>query len=149
MQKTSHSINFFLRYSKYQSPATRVSLFIFDHAYPSIFQSTVNFHELESTLKNQAISSFYSRDIINSKILQSGWPRAFWPYQIFPVYGIREEYTLEFWINGTPRLLMISFFATLPNLIQYSPFVNFGEFCQPTLLFQTPRLLIHVHSRQQ
>ena len=138
-----------MRYSKYQSPATRVSLFIFDHTYPSIFQSSVNFHELESTLKNQAISSFCSRDIINSKILQSGWPRAFWPNQIFPVDGICEEYTLEFQINGTPRLLIISFFATLPNLIQHSPFINFGEFCQPTLLFQTPHLLIHVHSRQQ
>ena len=57
--------------------------------------------------------------------------------------------TLEFRIDGTPRLLIIPFFATLPNLIQHSPFINFGEFCQPPLLFQTPRLLIHVHSRQR
>ena len=51
--------------------------------------------------------------------------------------------TLEFQIEETPRLLIIPFFATLPNLIQHSPFINFGEFCQP------PRLLIHVHSRQR
>ena len=60
-----------------------------------------------------------------------------------------SKYTLEFWIDGTRRLLIIPFFATLPNLIQHSPFINFGEFCQPPLLFQTPRLLIHVHSRQR
>ena len=60
-----------------------------------------------------------------------------------------NEYTLEFWIDGTPRLLTILVFGTLPNLIQHSPSINFGEFCQPLLLFQTPRLLIHVHSRQR
>ena len=57
--------------------------------------------------------------------------------------------TLEFRKDRTPRLLIIPFFATLPNFIQHSPFINFGEFCQPPLLFQTPRLLIHVHSRQR
>ena len=41
--------------------------------------------------------------------------------------------TLEFRIDGTPRLLIIPFFATLPNLIQHSRFINFGEFCQPPL----------------
>ena len=44
-------------------------------------------------------------------------------------------YTLEFRIGGTPCLLIFSFFATLPNLIQHSPFINFGEFCQLPLLF--------------
>ena len=29
--------------------------------------------------KKQAFSSFCSRDTINLKILQSDWPRAFWP----------------------------------------------------------------------
>ena len=56
--------------------------------------------------------------------------------------------TLEFRIDGTPRWLIIWFFATLPNLIQHSPFISFGGFCQPPLLFQTPCFLIHVHSRQ-
>ena len=37
-------------------------------------------------------------------------------------------------------------FATLPNPFQHYPFINFGEFCQLPLLFQTPHLLIHVHS---
>ena len=54
--------------------------------------------------------------------------------------------TLEFQIDGTPRLLIIPFFVTLPNLIQHYPFINFGEIFP---FFQTPRLLIHVHSRQR
>ena len=61
---------------------------------------------------------------------------------------LTKQATLEFQIDGTPRLLIIRFFVTPANLIQHSPFINFGEFCQPPLLFQTPRLLIHVHSRQ-
>ena len=56
---------------------------------------------------------------------------------------------LLFRIDGAPRLLIIPFLATLPNLIHLSPFINFGEFCQPHLLFQTPHLLIHVHCRQR
>ena len=60
-----------------------------------------------------------------------------------------QQGTLEIRIDETTRLLIILFFATLPNLIQHSLFINFGEFCQPPLLFQTPRLLIHVHSRQR
>ena len=54
--------------------------------------------------------------------------------------------TLEFRIDRTPRLLIIPFFATLPNLIQHSLLINFGEFCQPPFLFHTPRLLSHVQS---
>ena len=56
---------------------------------------------------------------------------------------------LEFRIDGTLRLLIIPFFVTLSNFIQHSPFINFEEFCQPPLLFQIPRFLIHVHSRQR
>ena len=51
--------------------------------------------------------------------------------------------TLEFQIDGAPRFLVIQFFASLPNLIQHSHFIEYGEFCQP------PRLLIHVHSRRR
>ena len=43
---------------------------------------------------------------------------------------------------------MIPFFATLPNLFQHFQFIKFRELCQPPLLFQTLRLLIHVDSRQ-
>ena len=57
--------------------------------------------------------------------------------------------TLEFRIDGTPRLLIIPFFAILSNLIQHSPFIIFGEFSQPPLLPQTPRLLNHVHKWQR
>ena len=45
----------------------------------------------------------------------------------------RSSRTLELRIDGTPRLLNIPFFATLFNLIQHSPFINFGEICQPPL----------------
>ena len=34
---------------------------------------------LHQYAKNQAFSSFCSRDIVNLKILQSDWSRAFWP----------------------------------------------------------------------
>ena len=34
--------------------------------------------------KNQAFSSFCSRDIADLKILQSDWPRAFWPISTEP-----------------------------------------------------------------
>ena len=67
---------------------------------------------------------------------------SFWKTHFIPT-------TLEFQIDGTPRLLIIPLFVTLPNLTQHSPYINFGEFCQPPLLFQTPRLLIHVHSQQR
>ena len=58
--------------------------------------------------------------------------------------------TLEVRIDETPLLLIILFFffAKLPNLIQHSLFINFGEFCHSPLLLQTPVLLIHVHSEQ-
>ena len=65
----------------------------------------------------------------------------------------REDFqkvtTLEFRLDETLRLLIISLFATLPNFIQHSPFINSGEFCQSAFLCQTPCLLIHVHSRQR
>ena len=57
--------------------------------------------------------------------------------------------TVDLRIDRTHRLLIIPFLATVPNLIQHFPFINFGEFCQSPLLFQTHRLLIHVHSRQR
>ena len=65
---------------------------------------------------------------------------------VLPFPSFLLHHTLEFRIDGTTRLLIIPFFATLPNLIQHSPFINFGEFCQPP---QTPRLLIHVHIWQR
>ena len=57
--------------------------------------------------------------------------------------------TLEFRIDGNPRLLIILFFATLPNLIQHSLFINFWELFQLPLLLQTLFLLIHMHSQQR
>ena len=60
---------------------------IFDHAHTSIFQSTFNFYELHQYVKNQAFSSFCSRDIVNLKILQSDWLRAFWPISQEPDFS--------------------------------------------------------------
>ena len=41
---------------------------------------------------------------------------------------LQKNIALELRIDGAPRLLIIPFFAALPNLIQHSPFINFGEF---------------------
>ena len=60
---------------------------ILDHAYPNIFQLTSNFHVYISTAKNEAFSSFCSRDIIDLKILQSDSPRAFWPISLKPDFS--------------------------------------------------------------
>ena len=51
---------------------------IFDHTQVNIFQSTLISLNLHQYAKNQA-SSFCSRDIVNLKVLQSDWLRAFWP----------------------------------------------------------------------
>ena len=51
----------------------------------------------------------------------------YWPVHLQHYW--KNHYTLEFRIGRTPRLLIIPFFAALPNLIQHSPFTNFGEFC--------------------
>ena len=37
--------------------------------------------------KNQAFPSFCSGDIVNLKILQSDWPRAFWPISQKPEFS--------------------------------------------------------------
>ena len=37
--------------------------------------------------KNLAISSIYSRDIVDLKILQSSWPGAFWPISQEPHFS--------------------------------------------------------------
>ena len=60
-----------------------------------------------------------------------------------------QNITVEFRIDRAPLLLIIPIFATLPSLTQHSPFISFEEFCQLPLLSQTPRLSIHVHSRQR
>ena len=45
---------------------------------PIFFNQQFNFHELVSTCKNQSNSSFCYGDT-DWKILQSDWPRQFWP----------------------------------------------------------------------
>ena len=42
--------------------------------------------------KNQAFLSFFSSDTVDLKILQSDWPRAFWPISEEPDYmGFVQE----------------------------------------------------------
>ena len=43
--------------------------------------------DLYQLAKNQAILSFCSRDIVVLKILQSDWPRAFWPISHEPDFS--------------------------------------------------------------
>ena len=42
---------------------------------------------LQQYAKNQAFSSFYSRDIVDLKILQSDWSIAFWPISQEPDFS--------------------------------------------------------------
>ena len=59
---------------------TRVATPIFDHGNPNIFRSTFSFHEFVSTCeKSSLFLSICSWDIVDLKILQSDWPRGFWP----------------------------------------------------------------------
>ena len=50
---------------------------------------------LHQYAKNQAFSSFSSRDIVNLKILQSDWSRALWPIsqepQFSPVWDLYKN----------------------------------------------------------
>ena len=62
--------------------------------YSDIFQSTCNFHESVSTCKK---CKKCSRDIVDLKILQSDWLRAFWPHssgtRFFPSIGSVQEWS--------------------------------------------------------
>ena len=69
-QKSAYSIDSFLRYSQCSCPVARVTIPIFHHTH-----ANMNLHQCA---KNQAFSSFGSRDIVNIKILQSDWLRASW-----------------------------------------------------------------------
>ena len=73
-QKPGYSINFFVRYSQFQSPATRVGTTIYDHIHPSIFQSTFNFDEFVSTCKKIRLFHLFVLEIL-FKNPQSDWPK--------------------------------------------------------------------------
>ena len=74
-----HFIYSFLRYSQFQSPATRLAMPIFNHVHPKIFWSTFNLRELVSPGKK----SGYFIDLVWRygwlKHLQSDWLRIFCP----------------------------------------------------------------------
>ena len=50
-QEPVYSINFLVRYSQFQSPATRVRTTIYDYVHHKILQSTFTFDEFVSTCK--------------------------------------------------------------------------------------------------
>ena len=52
---------------------------IFGHAHPNIFQQLLISINLYQHSKNKDFLFFCSGDIVNLKILQSDWARAFWP----------------------------------------------------------------------
>ena len=56
--------------------------------------------------KNQTFSSIFSRDIVDLKILQSDWPRAFWP--------ISQEVYSQVWDLCNNTINNINFFCR-PN----------------------------------
>ena len=58
----------------------------FDHTQPKKFPITFNFGDFVSTCKNEAVSSIYFGKIVDSKILQSNWLRAFWSLPYFRVH---------------------------------------------------------------
>ena len=70
---------------------------ILDYAHPNISQLSFNFHEpVLQHAKNQAFSSICYREIVDLKILQSYWLRAFCPISpepgFFPNMGFVQEY---------------------------------------------------------
>ena len=77
-KKSVNSICSFLRYSKFYSRETRLATLVFDHAPPEISQSTFNICEFVLT-KSETVSSICSGEMLDLKILQSEWLRAFWP----------------------------------------------------------------------
>ena len=66
-----------MRYSQFKSLETTAVTTIFYQTHPNIFLSTLNFQYQYA--KKQAISSLYSRDMVDLKTLQSDWQRLVWP----------------------------------------------------------------------
>ena len=78
---------------------------------------------LDQYAKNQDFLSFCSRDIVNFKILQSDWSRAFWRIsqnQIFPKYGIYariQQIIQTFFIDQIQKKTITKFFNKFKNPI--------------------------------
>lgn len=66
-----HPINSFLRCNLFQSHVSRMATPILNYAQSKIFKSTFNLMNLYQHAKNQAISSFCSRETVDLRILQS------------------------------------------------------------------------------
>ena len=67
-KKSADSICSFWRKSLFQSPVTRLVALIFENFHPKNCPS-IFFVNLYQIVKNQAISSIYSGDVVNLKIL--------------------------------------------------------------------------------
>ena len=64
-QKSAYSIDFLLRYSQFQCPETRVGTPILTIPMPIFFNQLLISINLHQQAKNQAFSSFCSRDIVS------------------------------------------------------------------------------------
>ena len=76
-QKPIYSINFFVKYSQFKSPAIRVAQLFMTMPIQIFFNQFLVLMNMYQHAKNQAFS-IYFRDIFDLKILQSDSPRAFW-----------------------------------------------------------------------
>ena len=72
-----YSINFFVRFSQFWSLAIRVAQLFMTMPTPIFSHQLLILVNLYQHAKNQACS-FYSRDILDLKILHFDWPSAFW-----------------------------------------------------------------------
>ena len=72
-----YSICSFFKYSQFQSPMTRLTTPIFDHAYPKNFQSSFNLCEIVPACKKSvsSISSFLRYSQFQSP--EPDWPHSF------------------------------------------------------------------------
>ena len=86
------SLHHFMEIQPISETHDQVTTSIFDKVHPKIFQSAVKFYIFVSAYKNQDILSFVSKNIVDFKILRSGWPRAFWPlYHFLRIWDLYRD----------------------------------------------------------
>ena len=105
---------------------TRVSTFISDQNYHNIFNQLLIFINLYQHAKNQLISTLCSGDIFDSNILQSDWPRAFWPISQEPdfpqIWDLCRNIANNFIIDQIQEKLTIKFFNKLRKIYSWPIF---------------------------
>ena len=95
-QKSAYSIDSFLSTANFSILRPEWPHSFLTTPMPIFFNQLLISMNLHEYAKNQAFSSFCSKNIVNLKILQSDWSRAFWSVSQepdFPRMGFVEEYT--------------------------------------------------------